>query len=170
MSCQPVEDPVAPDISDQLTRHYCNDPYAVNFNDSFPGIPDNTRCYYPQDLVAGTWLMMDSIFRPDGEYLEYVEKEINLQPFASEERNIIHLLNWCSGSAKVIMIINKYGKIEVEQQLEFPAEGQIVCGSDTLMGNGQRVIKDTDTLLVMELTEHKNSGQIKIHKITSYKQ
>lgn len=48
------------------TRRYCNDPSAVNYNWNFPGVPDNSTCFYGADLFKGDFLYRDSIYKPDG--------------------------------------------------------------------------------------------------------
>ena len=46
----------------RLTQKYCNDPFAVNYNWGFPGLPDNSTCIFPSDLYVGTYLFHDSIY------------------------------------------------------------------------------------------------------------
>lgn len=168
-SCKKITDPTPPDISDQLQSRYCNDPFAVNYNDSFPGIPDNSRCYYPQDFVTGSWEIKDSVFRQDGEFIEYLEKTIQFEAITTEEKNTVNMKNWCSSSEKVHLTINKFGKLDITTTLEFPDEGQVVCASDTLIGFGNYKVKDTDTTISFEITEKKTSGLIKIHKFIGTK-
>lgn len=165
-SCQPPDDPVPPDISDQIERRYCNDPFAVNYNDSFPGIPDNDRCYYPYDLVSGRWASLDSVFKQDGEFIEIVEKELAITRTETEEKNKVILSNWCTGPGSLAMIVNKYGRIDIENTLEYPIEGQVTCGTDTLLGAGQYKVLDSDTTINFEFTEKKVSGQTRIHKLS----
>jgi len=45
----------------RLTQKYCNDPFAVNYNWGFPGIPDNSTCVFPSDVYVGTYVFHDSI-------------------------------------------------------------------------------------------------------------
>src|ERR1043165_5567011 len=59
-SCKKWQDP-APKEDPRLTRHYCNDPSAVNYNWDFPGKPDNSVCFYPADLFAGTYMFYDTV-------------------------------------------------------------------------------------------------------------
>lgn len=60
-SCQKWED--KPGQSDpRLSRKYCNDPEAVNYNRDFPGTADNSVCYYPSDAFSGTYSFIDSIY------------------------------------------------------------------------------------------------------------
>lgn len=60
-SCKKWKDP-APKDDPRLTRHYCNDPNAVNYNWDFPGKPDNTVCFYPADLFAGNYMLYDTVY------------------------------------------------------------------------------------------------------------
>src|ERR1043165_6289024 len=68
-SCKKWQDP-APKEDPRLTRPYCNDPEAVNYNWDFPGKPDNSVCFYPSDLFAGTYTFWDTV--------THVEKELLL--------------------------------------------------------------------------------------------
>lgn len=60
-SCKKWEDP-APQDHPEINNPYCNDPDAVNYNWGFPGKPDNTTCFYPSDLFAGTYRFRDSLY------------------------------------------------------------------------------------------------------------
>src|SRR5438132_180001 len=46
----------------RLSRKYCNDPEAVNFNRDFPGTADNSVCFFPSDAFKGTYTFTDSIY------------------------------------------------------------------------------------------------------------
>lgn len=46
----------------RLTRKYCNDPEAVNFNRDFPGTEDNSVCIYPANAFQGTYDFIDSVY------------------------------------------------------------------------------------------------------------
>jgi hypothetical protein len=60
LSCAKYKDPKGYDP--HLPNHYCNDPLGVNYNWDFPGVPDNTTCFYPTDVFAGKYLFHDSMF------------------------------------------------------------------------------------------------------------
>lgn len=61
LSCAKWKDP-APVDDPRLTNLYCNNPSAVNYNVGFPGKPDNSICFYPSDLFAGTYTFKDSVY------------------------------------------------------------------------------------------------------------
>lgn len=61
-SCEKWEDKKAEQDPRLQDRKYCNDPEAVNYNWNFPGVPDNTVCFYPSDLFTGTFLYTDSVY------------------------------------------------------------------------------------------------------------
>lgn len=63
-SCKKWKDP-APVDDPRLTRPYCNDPDAVNYNWDFPGKPDSTVCFYPTDIFRGVYLCYDSVYKDD---------------------------------------------------------------------------------------------------------
>lgn len=48
------------------TRRYCNSPSAVNYNWNFPGVPDNSICFYGADLFTGNFRYRDSIYKTSG--------------------------------------------------------------------------------------------------------
>ena len=59
-SCNKYKDPAAT-TDPRLTKPYCNDPAAVNYNWDFPGKPDNSVCFYPSDLFVGTYYLRDTV-------------------------------------------------------------------------------------------------------------
>ncbi len=61
LSCAKYVDKKA-DPDPRLSKHYCNDPDAVNYNWDFPGVPDNTTCFYPTDIFKGVYEFHDSVF------------------------------------------------------------------------------------------------------------
>ena len=64
LSCKKWVDP-APVDDPRLTNPYCNDPEAVNYNWGFPGKPDNTVCFYPSDVFAGSYMLHDTVSKDD---------------------------------------------------------------------------------------------------------
>lgn len=51
---------------ERLERRYCNDPLAINYNWDFPGTPDNSTCFFADEIFGGTYIVNDSIF--DGSF------------------------------------------------------------------------------------------------------
>jgi len=60
-SCKKWEDK-AGEGDDRLSRPYCNDPEASNYNLDFPGTPDNSICFYPYEAFLGTYEFNDSSY------------------------------------------------------------------------------------------------------------
>ncbi len=58
-------DTVANVDDERLNRPYCNDPEAINYNWDFPGKPDNSKCFYPIDVMGGSYVFTDSILDAD---------------------------------------------------------------------------------------------------------
>lgn len=160
MACQKATDQETPAI--ELTRKYCNDPYAVNYNDSFPGIPDNTKCRYPFDVFLGTWEMQDSVFRSDNSYLSANTRDITFTEVSDTLRNKMNVNGWCSGSP-LKLSANKYGKAMIVNQLPYPDSAQVACGNDTLMGYMQISILSNDTMHI-EMVNRNTSGNTVRHK------
>jgi hypothetical protein len=62
LACKKWSDPTAQTDPRITERHYCNDPGAVNYNWNFPGVPDNSTCFYPSEVFKGTYLYKDSVY------------------------------------------------------------------------------------------------------------
>ncbi|NDC41876.1 MAG: hypothetical protein EBZ77_10055 [Chitinophagia bacterium] len=85
-SCKKYTDP-APVSDPRLTNPYCNDPDAVNYNWGFPGVPDNSKCFYPTDIFKGTYLFTDSVSRTTDAITIYSQVE-TLQIFSLSKTRI----------------------------------------------------------------------------------
>lgn len=60
-ACQKTEEPPKK-YDDRLEKRYCNDPDAINYNWDFPGTPDNSICFFPDEIFNGTYKLTDSLF------------------------------------------------------------------------------------------------------------
>lgn len=164
MYCRKPIEQSRPDID--LTRPYCNDPRAINYNDSFPGIPDNSKCHYPDEQFDGNWVLTDSVFRIDSTWVETFEREIYFTPTMDSSRAIIQMHNWCG--TPIEMKASRYGKAEVVNKLSYPDSAQIACGTDSIMGYMQFKFNTRDTLIIF-LTRHPEAGTKYYHKGIAYK-
>lgn len=165
VSCIKPETQTSPNVD--LTRRYCNNPYASNYNDSFPGIPDSTRCRYPADDFSGSWGMNDSIFKTDSTFVEARNVDLNFIPIDTEARNELNLNGWCS-TGSIHVKANKYGRAVVVNKLEYPDSAQVVCGGDTLMGYFQFKLNTKDTMVILA-NETKASGLVLFHKAIAFR-
>jgi len=60
LSCKKADTAANKDID--LSRPYCNDPQAVNYNWGFPGTPDSNVCFFPFSVFEGDYTLIDSVF------------------------------------------------------------------------------------------------------------
>jgi hypothetical protein len=173
VSCSKYEDPPKTGLDDRLTNPYCNDPRAINYNRGFPGKPDNAVCIFPVDSFLGTWLLTDSMFRPNGDTIGVQQKTLSF--VATEDSVLRHIAmnGWCNNGLAVYLTANKYSFAHVDTLLEGSA-GQLNCGSgaDTLSGN-LRLNADTAIAtpgtLMLEFTVSGSEGTV-IHRGRAVKQ
>lgn len=131
-SCKKYTDPEGPDLSDELTNPYCNDPRAVNYNHGFPGRPDSSVCIYPVDSFLGRWIWDDSVFTTDLDFVSTEQYQIEL--VATEDTAMTHLIlhGWCDHP--VYLTADKYRRAVVDTLIE-AGIGQLGClVTDTLSG------------------------------------
>jgi hypothetical protein len=163
-SCKPVSYTVpAPDTL--LTRFYCNDPEAVNFNWGFPGRPDNALCFYPADVFTGTYRFIDSIYFADGKLdsagslRQYM---LNLVPLS---RRQFALYGFCS-SDSLRLSADRFFRASLDTTA---LKGQIFCRQqDTVSGNITRSLEDSTRLSIF-FTVVSNMGTA-THRGTAYRQ
>lgn len=104
LSCKKYQDP-APVNDPRLTRPYCNDPAAVNYNWDFPGKPDNSVCFYPTDKFAGQYIVMDTIVRAsDALFLRADSFEINI---SKQSYTKVIVTGFCQPGGSLSMTVSK---------------------------------------------------------------
>ncbi|MBS1773379.1 MAG: hypothetical protein JST82_11005 [Bacteroidetes bacterium] len=157
---------------DRLTRHYCNDPDAVNFNKDFPGIPDNTICYYPTQLFKGSYKLYDSIL--DG---DFKLRKLDTLPITLTALNNTRLIltGFCeknSTTDTILLTADKYYKAmpdSTKAANNLVLNGWILCRkSDTLTGYLQKPLSDS-SLVIFKFTVASDTG-IYYHYGTAKKQ
>ncbi len=112
----------------RLSRPYCNDPEAVNFNRDFPGTADNSVCIYPADAFAGAFRYEDSIY--DGSQKLLGVQSIDFSISASDRLHF-QLNGFCPGGSSSIA---------------FTANRSLRADADTNALNGQILCRPTDTV------------------------
>ena len=133
-SCKKYQDP-PPTTDPRLTNHYCNDPLAVNYNWGFPGIPDNTKCFYPTDLFAGTYSFVDSVYDATQTYFLFADSLILTFKALSDTQ--ISVSGFCSGAGNLRMTARSYvaSMDSIIGDTLTPARGQQWCRlQDTVSG------------------------------------
>ncbi len=112
----------------RLSRKYCNDPEAVNYNFDFPGTADNSVCYYPADAFSGVYSFKDSVYSTPG---TLVRQDSILLRFFALSRVRIAISGFCPGGS---------------DSLHFTANRTLRASGDTTIVTGQRLCRDRDTL------------------------
>jgi hypothetical protein len=138
-ACRKASDP-APKDDPRLTRPYCNDPEAVNYNWDFPGKPDSTVCIYPSDLFAGSWQYSDSIVSADGtEVFDSAKYQLQL---TASGRMQLSMKGLC-GNNQSINITASRNKLFVIDTVV--ALGQYLCiNTDTIAGGGSMYFNESN--------------------------
>jgi hypothetical protein len=133
-SCKKWKDE-APTPDDRLTRPYCNDPEAINYNWDFPGKPDNTTCFFPSDIFSGTFSFTDSVYNGDLQYDTFYTYNITL---TSVSKSKFTVGGFCQGGKALNFTADRFYKSSADS-LMMPdstfLKGQIGCRTtDTLSG------------------------------------
>lgn len=137
LSCK-KEDPSANMNIDGLDRPYCNDPDAINYNQTFPGKPDNSICYFPTQPFKGSFLFKDSIYDADNKFRKAQELQITLSATSSTK---MEMFGFCGGSEPLKITADRYYKATMDStivlvnNIEYNLYGQYLCRtSDTISG------------------------------------
>ncbi len=130
ISCKKWVDP-APTTDPRLTTHYCNDQNAVNYNWGFPGVPDNTICFYPTDLFKGSYNFTDSVRITASNYFTYARSGI-LNIYAISQTKIL-VIGFCGGDTLRLTAVG------------YTAYVDSILGDSTTIGRGQKLCRIQDT-------------------------
>jgi hypothetical protein len=151
-------------VDPNLTNPYCNDPYAVNYNWGFPGRPDDSICFYPEDLFKGKYSFIDSVLLPDNTFLFSRIDSFSIYGLGD---TLIGLVGFCPNLSDTLKLSagRNYQAI-VDTVVGY---GQFGCRQlDTLAGYLSKLSYD-DTPMVVYFTVTSDTGST-IHKGTAYKQ
>lgn len=137
-SCKKYED--VPGAGDpRLTRKYCNDPEAVNYNWDFPGTPDNSVCFYPAEVFAGNYLFVDSVFLTDNTVGSADSLHLLFIPFS---HTALGIKGYCGNGDTILLTANRYFRATVDSNTYL---GQQFCDvKDTISGFVLRTAADTE--------------------------
>ncbi len=141
---------------ERLSRPYCNDPEAVNYNWDFPGTPDNSICFYPDEMFEGTYLVFDTTF--DG---EFVMDSSSARSFTATLVANTHSKMLLSGYVltptctvnNLSITATRFYKATVDSTFLPPPDsmylnGAIICNNDTLSGTISKKDKTNDTIMI----------------------
>lgn len=167
LSCKKYSDPAS--VTDpRLTNHYCNDPNAVNYNWGFPGIPDNTVCFYPTDVFQGVYELHDSVsFKTTGFFVRADTLELTINRHSSTKMAVI---GFCSSGDSLIMTANVSYLATLDTTLgdtTVQTRGQALCGAgDTVNGIISRD-KINDSIFYLTFTVWSDTGVVTTHMGTA---
>jgi hypothetical protein len=151
-------------IDPRLTQKYCNDPFAVNYNWGFPGMPDNSTCVFPSDVYVGTYVFHDSIYSIANVLVDTNQVVLRVYKMKVDKVAILGFKN-LSDSIFVSVLKNGNGSIDSLHNLP----GQVLLSSlDTINGTCFKYITDTLRLKINWKT-NTNMG-IYFHKGSAIKQ
>lgn len=146
-ACEKYSDKKGGDIKDQLNRKYCNIPHAINYNWNFPGIEDNTTCYFAYEYFQGNWTFVDTIKKQD----EIIQIDTLVISFehnnADTTYGTIFLNGWCANE-KLKLIADRFYNV-VTDTMENGEKYQVVCNNqDTISGTISKDISDSTKLSI----------------------
>lgn len=162
-SCKKYTDPVSKE-DPRLTKLYCNDPDAVNYNWNFPGTPDSTVCYYPTDVFAGTYELRDSIFF-DSSHL-FIQANIFYITIRKHNKTEMAIMGFCPDGDSILLTAGPNFTATLDTLVGDSTSrilGQRICGyADTINGN---LVKDqlNDSIIYFSLRVSSDTGLITNH-------
>ena len=136
-SCSKYEDPQSAVSGDSFTNAYCNDPEAVNYNNGFPGKPDNSQCFYPTDVFAGTYAYEGQrSYSYEYKFAGDAKFDITLKPVS---RTKLGVYGVCPDGAFLSFTADRFYRAVGDSTFmvdSIKMPGQIFCGNikDTLTG------------------------------------
>lgn len=155
IACKKYKDPDPVDLG--LTRKYCNDPIAANYNDSFPGVPDNSVCVYPTELFEGSWLFKDSVYLPDMTFVraqDYTLTFTSRDPTLDTLRNKLFLSGFCNNGNRLELTANRFGLAMTDTLIEYTNGGQLFCNTtDTISGMFRIIFEKTGKRINIQMNE-----------------
>ncbi len=168
-ACKKYQDPPPTNGDDRLTGHYCNNPYAINYNWGFPGIPDSTVCIFPNDQFVGSWQFTDTIMLPDSSIAEITLYHLAFSSREDTSRNHLSVAGFCNNNRAFQITADRFGNALTDTLIEYTDGGQFFCSeSDTVSGR-MNLYYENDSLLKINLMVL-TPGGIQYHIGTGIKQ
>ncbi|OSZ79348.1 hypothetical protein CAP35_14140 [Chitinophagaceae bacterium IBVUCB1] len=167
------QDTVANVDDERLNRPYCNDPEAINFNWDFPGKPDNSKCFYPIDVMGGSYTFTDSIL--DGDFKKDTVLVFPIKVFSIDGSKVrLGITGFCSAETLRVTADRFYKAFLDSTTINFNGfdnklGGQFMCRTkDTVSGYMEKSQTD-NTKLSIFFTVASDTG-ISYHKGVAIKQ
>lgn len=159
-SCEKWKDTPAKDLG--LSSRYCNVPAAINYNQGFPGIEDNSTCVYPSTPFLGQYSFRDSIYNNAEELI--IGDTFNFTITAIDTVKL-SFNNFCLSGNQLRFTANRYYRAVSDSIIG--TGFQLMCRTqDTLSGMIEYSILDSS--LYIDWTVVSDTGIYK-HKGRAYK-
>lgn len=146
----------------RLSRVYCNDPEAVNYNWNFPGTPDNTTCFYPTEVFSPAYTYNDSVYFSDGTFLFTKSYTLHVYPLSHVKLAIV---GFCTSGDSLKLTADRFYHAQLDSTSDL---GQQLCRvQDTVSGNIIQNKSDSSRLQV-NFTVQSDTG-LTYHRGTAVK-
>jgi len=147
-ACTKNTDKKGPDISDQLNRKYCNIPRAVNYNWNFPGIEDNSTCFFATDFYEGSWMFVDTVKSRDETVIRIDTLGFDLRKMAQDTTyQKMTMTGWCGTEALTINVDRFY--LARTDSFDNNQGWQKICGNrDSVLVEMRKSLLDTTQLTI----------------------
>jgi hypothetical protein len=148
----------------RLTTHYCNDPAAVNYNWGFPGIADNTVCFYPTDIFKGVYEYHDSVFFKSSGF--FIRADTFLLTINRHSNSKFSVIGFCASGDSLLLTAGANYIATVDTTLgdsTTTIRGQALCSTaDTINGvlNKDRL---NDSIIYINFVVASDTGVISTH-------
>lgn len=127
---------------ERLEKPYCNDPDAINYNWDFPGRPDNSTCFYADEVFKGTYELTDSLLNADF-IPDTPSKATFLITISAIDKKHLRMSGYAMNSictlTSLALTADRYYKATIDSFFVPPPDsaylpGMPVCSTDTLSG------------------------------------
>lgn len=152
-ACQKWED--KPAVNDpRINRPYCNDPQAVNYNWDFPGVPNDSVCFYPVTAFQGEFFFLDSVFLGDNTFAYANGYTLHIYALSHTK---IALVGFCPRGDSIKLTTGKSYIATVDSSLNMA--GQVFCRmQDTVQGTVIKSPLDSANILRVNLSILTDTG------------
>lgn len=147
-ACSKSGDKKGPDISDQLNRKYCNIPGAVNYNWNFPGIEDNSTCFFATSFYEGNWMFVDTVKSHDETVIRIDTLGLSFQKIEQDlTYQKMHMTGWC-GTESLIIDVDRFYLARTDSFDNNQGWQKICNNRDSVFVEMRKSIYDTTQLTI----------------------
>ncbi|MCD6064583.1 MAG: hypothetical protein K0R82_2494 [Flavipsychrobacter sp.] len=150
VACKKYEDKIG--VAD-LPNSYCNDPEAVNYNWNFPGKPDNSTCFYPDSVFAGTYILSDSVYYSEDFIFSRAQTDTLTISKRGTDSHSQLTVEWKTCNIRMNFTADRFYK----------ATADSLFGADTIIRAGQLFCRPTDTLSGFMMKDRNDPKRLKVN-------